>query len=154
MGRAGAHNEFLLRAAIQCLGGIVANDVQESVYLNARKDSEENNFTGKNNYVLHFPPGQLPKVNAFWSLTMYGLDYCLVDNPINRYSLGDRSPGLKKDPDGGLTIYIQNSSPGKDKESNWLPSPAEEYYVVLRCYLPDEEIYEQRWFPPAVQKVK
>ena len=154
LGRAGANNEFLLRAAVQCLGGIVANDVQESVYYNTRKDSGENDFTGKNNYELYFPPGQLPKVNAFWSLTMYGLDFCLADNPINRYSLGDRSPELKYDTDGGLTIYIQNKSPGKEKESNWLPSPPDEYYIVLRCYLPEPDIYEQRWFPPAVRKVK
>ncbi len=154
LGRAGANNEFLLRAAVQCLGGIVANDVQESVYYNTRKDSGENDFTGKNNYELYFPPGQLPKVNAFWSLTMYGLDFCLVANSINRYSLGDRSPELKYDSDGGLTIYIQNRSPGKEKESNWLPSPSGDFYIVLRCYLPDSEIYEQRWFPPAVKKVK
>lgn len=154
LGRAGANNEFLLRAAVQCLGGIVANDVQESVYYNTRKDSEEKDFTGKNNYEIYFPPGQLPKVNAFWSLTMYGLDFCLVDNPVNRYSIGDRSSELKYDSDGGLSIYIQKNSPGKVKESNWLPSPPEEFYIVLRCYLPDPEIYEQRWFPPAVKKVK
>ncbi len=152
LGRAGKNNEFLLRAAVQCLGGIVGNDVEESVYLNTRKDSDENNFTGRNKYTLHFPKGQLPKVNAFWSLTMYGMDFCLVDNPINRYSLGDRSKELKYDADGSLTIYIQKESPGNDKESNWLPSPGEEFYIVLRCYLPDAEIYEQRWFPPAVIK--
>lgn len=153
LGRAGANNDFLLRAAVQCLGGIVANDAEESVYYNTRKDSQENDFTGINNYELYFPTGQLPKVNAFWSLTMYGLDFCLVDNPADRYSLGDRSPELKYDSDGGLTIYIQKNSPGKNKESNWLPSSSEEFYIVLRCYLPDPEIYEQRWFPPAVKKV-
>ncbi|HMS65556.1 MAG TPA: DUF1254 domain-containing protein [Ignavibacteria bacterium] len=153
LGRAGANNEFLLRAAVQCLGGIVANDVQESVYLNTRKDSDENNFSGSNNYFLRFEPDEFPKVNAFWSLTLYGMDFNLADNPINRYSLGDRSPDLKMGDDGSLTIYIQNKSPGPDKESNWLPSPADEFYIVLRCYLPDKEIYEQRWFPPAVKKI-
>jgi hypothetical protein len=154
LGRAGKNNEFLLRAAIQCLGGIVSNDIQESVYLNTRKDSEGNNFSGEKKYIFHFPPGQLPKVKAFWSLTMYGMDFNLVANPINRYSLGDRSPDLEKDSNGGLTIYIQNESPGTDKESNWLPSPPGEFYVILRCYLPDEEIYEQRWFPPAITTSK
>ena len=143
----------MLRAAVQCLGGIVANDVQERVYLNTRKDSDENNFSGSNNYFLRFEPDEFPKVNAFWSLTLYGMDFNLADNPINRYSLGDRSPDLKMGDDGSLTIYIQNKSPGPDKESNWLPSPADEFYIVLRCYLPDKEIYEQRWFPPAVKKI-
>jgi hypothetical protein len=153
LGRAGKNNEFLLRAAVQCLGGIVANDVEESVYLNSRKDSEEKDFTGKKKYVLHFTKEQLPKVKAFWSLTLYGMDFNLTSNSINRYSLGDRSEDMKYDIDGSLTIYIQHESPGTDKESNWLPSPEGDFYLILRCYLPDAEIYEQRWFPPAVKAV-
>ncbi len=153
LGRAGKNNEFLLRAAVQCMGGIVANDVEEAVYLNTRKDSDENDLTGKKKYELHFPKDQLPQVKAFWSLTLYGMDFNLTANPINRYSIGDRTPDLKYGSDGSLTIYIQHESPGKDKETNWLPSPSDEFYLILRCYLPDEEIYEQRWFPPAVKKV-
>ncbi len=77
----------------------------------------------------------------------------MVNNPINRYALGDRSAGLKRDPDGGLTIYVQAEAPEKNKESNWLPAPKGDFNMVLRSYLPAEEIVEQRWSPPPLMKV-
>jgi hypothetical protein len=97
----------------------------------------------------------LPKVKAFWSLTVYSPDFNLVDNPINRYSIGDRTPALKRDPDGGLTVYIQANSPGKDKESNWLPSTKSgPFLLVIRTYMPEKEILDQTWQIPGVTEAK
>jgi hypothetical protein len=84
---------------------------------------------------------------------MYNLKYNLVANPINRYSVGDRS-GMKRDADGGLTIYVQKNSPGADKESNWLPSPDEPFFMFLRTYLPGDDILNQTWQPPKIARVE
>ena len=95
----------------------------------------------KHNYTLTFPPGQQPPVNAFWSLTMYdGKSQLLIENPINRYLINSPMlPDMKKNPDGSLTLYIQNKSPGADKESNWLPAPNDTIYLVMRLYWPKTE---------------
>lgn len=151
MGRAGLSDDFLLRASLQCLGGIIANDPAEAIYFNTASDAAGQPLDGAKRYVLRFPPGQLPKVNAFWSITMYDPTYNLVANPINRYAIGDRSKGLKMDADGGLTVYVQGDSPGKDRESNWLPSPSDgRYLIVLRTYMPGVEIVEKKWSPPGL----
>ena len=92
-------------------------------------------------------------MNAFWSLTMYDSDSYLVPNPINRYALGDRN-NLKFDTDGSLTLYIQSDSPGKDKESNWLPAPKHaDFKLSLRLYAPKKEVAAGTWAPPAVKRV-
>ena len=97
-------------------------------------------LNGANNYVLRFTKDQIPPVDAFWSLTMYDKDSYLVDNPIGRYALGDRS-NMKLGDDGSLTIYIQSESPGQEKESNWLPSPKGEVFkVALRLYVPKKQL--------------
>lgn len=153
-GRAGLADDFLLRAGPQCLGGIISNDPEEAMYIYTFKDGADKPLEGGKAYTLRFPPGQLPKVNAFWSLSMYDHGNNFVDNPINRYAIGDRSPGMKPDADGSLTLYIQPTSPGSEKEGNWLPSPAnEKFYVVLRAYLPDAEVSEGRWAPASVMRV-
>ena len=108
----------------------------------------------RDNYQLTFPAGKLPPVDAFWSITMYGLDANLVDNPLDRYSIGNRSKGLKTDSDGGLTLYLQHESPGKDKESNWLPAPNGNFYVSIRTYRPREEIMNGSWAPENILTVK
>ena len=154
MGRAGLDDDFLLRASLQSMGGIIANDPAEAVYINTTKDASGQTLDGTKRYTMRFPPGQLPQVNAFWSITMYDPTYNLTPNPINRYAIGDRTQGLKKDPDGGLTIHLQNSSPGADKESNWLPTTANgPFLMVLRTYMPGPEIAEQKWAPPPVMEV-
>lgn len=151
-GRAGVVDDFLLRAGPQCLGGIISNDPEEAMYIYTFKDGDGKMLEGGKAYTLRFTRGQLPKVNAFWSLSMYDHSNNFVDNPINRYALGDRSRHLKPDADGSLTIHMQPTSPGPEKEGNWLPSPANErFYVVLRAYLPDVEVSEGRWAPPAIQ---
>jgi hypothetical protein len=154
MGRAGLSDDFLLRASLQCLGGIIANDPAEAIYFNTTVDSTGQAFDGTKRYTLRFPPGRLPQVNAFWSITMYDPTYNLVANPIDRYAIGNRTPGLKQDADGGLTIYVQSDTPGKDKESNWLPSPKNgSFLIILRTYMPGPEIVEQKWAPPGVVPV-
>ncbi|HEV3263474.1 MAG TPA: DUF1254 domain-containing protein [Gemmataceae bacterium] len=153
MGRAGDKDDFLLRAALQSMWGIVANDPAEAVYLNTSTDPDGQQLTGANRYVMHFPDGGLPKVKAFWSITLYDARHNLVANPLKRYALGDRDK-LKFNGDGSLDIYIQNESPGGDREANWLPAPKEDFNLVLRSYLPGAEIQEQRWTPPAINKVK
>ena len=153
LGRAGLADEFLQRGAAQCLGGIIANDPAEAVYYNTAMDGAGQPLDGTRRYSLRFAPGQLPEVDAFWSLTLYDPTYNFTANPINRFSLGDRTKGLKKDADGGLTIYIQSTSPGKDKESNWLPStPSGQFLLIMRAYMPGAEILEQKWAPPPVVK--
>jgi hypothetical protein len=92
------------------------------VYPLAERDGDGKPFNGANKYSLHFTKAEIPPVDAFWSLTMYDDDAYLVANPINRYALGDRSY-LTFDAEGGLTLYVQSDSPGKDNESNWLPAP-------------------------------
>ena len=155
LGRAGQDDDFLTRAALQCLVGIVANDPEEAIYLLTAFDSQGQFLSGSNNYVMHFSPDGLPEVDAFWSVTMYGLDNNLIANPINRYRLGTYPKGaLHFDADGGLTLYIQNKSPGSDKESNWLPAPKEKFYLILRTYIPGQEIVLHEWKPPAVERIK
>lgn len=121
--------------------------------MNTFTDAVGEPLSGSNGYIMHFRAGQLPNVKAFWSVTMYGLDNNLVANSINQYKIGSYPKGaLKLDADGGLTIYIQTDSPGKDKESNWLPSPKAAFYLVLRTYMPASELVSQEWVPPAVAK--
>jgi hypothetical protein len=106
-------------------------------------------------YTLRFAGGQFPPVNAFWSLTMYDLpNQLLVKNPINRYLINSPMlPSLKRDPDGGLTIYIQNEAPGADKESNWLPSPKGPFMMAMRYYWPKPELLREQWNSPPLNRI-
>ncbi len=130
--------------------GIYGNTAAEALYPGIGQDSTGAPLTGANNYVVKFPSGQLPPVNAFWSLTMYELPQSLlVDNPIKRYLIN--SPMLSSlvpDPDGGYTIYVQNQSPGIDREANWLPSPQGPFQMVLRLYWPKPDALNGTWKPP------
>ena len=150
-GRPSATRDWLFRA-VQMFAGFVANDPVEATYLPVSLDGEGKPLTGKNRYVIHFGKGGEPKVKAFWSVTMYNLQYNLVANPINRYSVGDRS-GMKPDADGGLTIYVQKDSPGGDKEPNWLPAPDGQFFLFLRTYLPGDDILNQTWQPPKITAI-
>jgi hypothetical protein len=150
-GRLTQTRDWLLRA-VQPFAGFVTNDPVEATYLNVSVDGDGKPLNGKNRYVIHFDKGAEPKVKAFWSVTMYNLKYNLVANPINRYSLGDRS-GMKRDANGGLTIYVQKDSPGSEKEANWLPAPDGPFFMVLRTYLPEDDILNQWWQPPKITAV-
>ena len=130
--------DWLLRAAA-AKAGIYGNDAAEAMYPMTREDAAGQPFDGsKANYTLTFTAGQLPPVIAFWSVTMYdGRTQLLIENPISRYLINSTMlPNMKKNPDGSLTIYIQKDTPGKDKESNWLPAPNGPIYMVMRLYWP------------------
>ena len=138
--RAYYNGDWLKRAAV-AKAGIYANDTAEAAYPMAAKDSTGQPLdASKHNYTLTFPAGQLPPVNAFWSVTMYdGKTQLLIENPINRYLINSPMlPQMKKNADGSLTIYIQNKTPGKANEPNWLPAPDAPFYVLLRLYWPKE----------------
>jgi hypothetical protein len=148
-------NNYLYRMAAAVLG-IYGNSKQEAMYPMYLVDAEKQKFDGANRYTVRFAPGQLPPVHAFWSLTMYEMPQSLlVANPINRYLLNSPMlPQFKKDADGGLTLLIQNESPGKDKESNWLPAPKGPFVMAMRLYWPKEEATEGKWNAPLAQQVK
>lgn len=142
---------YLLRAAT-AFKGLGANLAKDAVYPMLVTDANGNPLSGSNRYVLHFTKEQIPPVKAFWSLTLYDDKQFFVPNPIDRYTIGDRSQ-MQINPDGSLDIYIQNTSPGKTKESNWLPAPKGDFNLVLRLYEPKEEVLNSQWKPPAIKKL-
>lgn len=150
-----------LKRAAAAKGGIYGNDAVEAMYPMTREDITGEKLDGsKHNYTLTFPAGQLPPVNAFWSVTMYdGKTQLLIENPINRYLIN--SPmlaNMKTNADGSITLYIQKDSPGADKEANWLPAPNGEIYLVMRLYWPKTEAPSilpagsGSWSPPGIVK--
>jgi hypothetical protein len=148
-----------LKRAAAAKGGIYGNDAVEAVYPMAKTLADGEVLDGsKHKYTLTFPAGQFPPVDAFWSVTMYdGKSQLLIENPINRYLINSPMlPGMKKNADGSLTLYIQKDSPGADKESNWLPAPNDEIYLVMRLYWPKVEAPSilppgnGTWKPPAI----
>jgi hypothetical protein len=149
-------NNYLYRFAAAKLG-IYGNSKQEAMYpIFSVDDAGEKLDGAKHRYALHFAPGQLPPVNAFWSLTMYELpESLLVANSLNRYLINSPMlPELKRDADEGLTIYFQHESPGKDKESNWLPAPNGPFWVIMRLYWPKQEALDGSWTAPPVKRVE
>src|SRR4051812_42701354 len=146
-------NNYLYRMGAAVLG-IYGNSKSEAMYPIYSVDSDGKPLNGANHYSLHFEPGKLPPVNGFWSATMYGLPgSLLVANPLHRYLLN--SPMLrqfKKDADGGLSLFFQHESPGKEKEANWLPAPEKEFMVVMRLYWPKEEATSGEWTAPALKR--
>jgi hypothetical protein len=148
-------NNYLYRYVGAVLG-IYANSKNEAMYPVYKIDSNGQPLEGTNKYVVTFGPGQLPPVNAFWSITMYELPASLlVENPLNRYLINSTMiPDLKKNSDGGITLYIQNESPGKDRESNWLPAPKGPFAVFLRLYWPKDEALNGTWKQPNLEMVK
>jgi hypothetical protein len=153
--RAFLKNNYLYRFAAAELG-IYGNSKQEAMYPIYRLDAGGQPLNGKNKYIIRMNGEQLPPVNAFWSFTMYKLpSSLLVANPIHRYLINSPMlPQLKKNADGTITIYIQNTSPGKDKESNWLPAPDGPFSVFLRLYWPKEAALDGSWKQPPLELVK
>ncbi|KAF1690145.1 DUF1254 domain-containing protein [Pseudoxanthomonas koreensis] len=150
-------NDYLGRMASAMLG-IYGNSKEEANYPAYFVDSEGRPLDGTGNrYTVRFEPGSLPPVNSFWSLTLYGLpESLLVDNPIDRYLVNSTmEQGLVRDADGGITLYIQNESPGKEREANWLPAPAGPFFMVMREYWPKPEALDGSWqAPPAVRSAE
>ena len=150
------NNNYLYRFAAAVLG-IYGNSKQEAMYPIYKADASGQILDGtRNRYTLHFKADRLPPVNAFWSVTMYELpSSLLVANRINRYLINSPMlPGLKRDTDGGITLYIQNESPGKTKEANWLPAPKGPFMAVMRLYWPKDEAISGTWKEPPVELVK
>jgi hypothetical protein len=148
-------NNYFSRMVAFVIGNY-GNSKEEAMYPIYTSDSEGQALVGAHRYTLRFALGQLPPVNAFWSLTMYGLpENLLVANPLNRYLINSPMlPQLKRDADGGLTLLVQNESPGKDWEANWLPAPKGQFLMALRLYWPEEEAIDGRWTEPKVVKAK
>src|SRR5688572_27666444 len=151
--RAYLKNNYLYRMAGAVLG-IYGNSKQEAMYPVYALDAAGQKLDGANRYTVRFAPGELPPVNAFWSLTMYDLpESLLVANPINRYLLNSPMlPQFVKDTDGGLTFYVQNETPGKDKEPNWLPAPKGPFFIAMRLYWPKEAALDGTWKQPPMMK--
>jgi hypothetical protein len=146
-------NNYLYRMAA-AVNGIYGNSKQEALYPIYAIDSTGQKLNGASRYRLRFAPGQFPPVRAFWSLTMYELPASLLfANPLNRYLLNSpMMPQFKKDADGGLTLIIQNESPGTDKEANWLPAPKGPFVMFMRLYWPEPEAVEGKWTAPPLTR--
>jgi hypothetical protein len=145
--------DYLDRAFITAIG-LGANRPQDAVYPTSEVDAEGRPYSGTNNYVMHFDKGQMPPVNGFWSITMYDAAYFFVANPLNRYTLSARNK-LKKNPDGSVDLLFQHENPGKNKESNWLPAPADKFILMLRMYWPKEaspSLLNGTWTIPPVKQ--
>lgn len=150
----GFGHDHLLRAFI-ARQGIGALSPHEAIYPRCETDSSGQMLDGARRYRIRFAPGQLPPVNAFWSITLYSTrDFMLVDNPIARYAIGDRTPGLQHDTDGGLTLHIQHAAPlDAAARANWLPAPADGFFLCLRAYLPRAEMLDGRYTLPAPERI-
>ena len=136
--------------------GIYGNSKEEAMYPAYFTDAGGQKLDGANNYTLRFAPDGLPPANAFWSVTMYALPASLLsENPLNRYLINSPMlPSLKKDADGGITLYLQHASPGKDKESNWLPAPAGPFFVAMRVYWPKPAALDGTWKAPPMERAQ
>ncbi len=147
-------NNYLYRMMAAALG-IYGNTKEEAMYPAYYVDGKGQKLDGANKYTIHFALGQLPPVNSFWSITMYDQPASLlVANPLNRYLLNSTMlPQFKKDKDGGLTLLLQNESPGRDKEANWLPAPMGPFSMIMRLYWPKEEALDGKWIAPLLNKV-
>jgi hypothetical protein len=145
-------NGMLFRAVCALVFPGPVNVPQEAMYWTTSKDGEGCGLNGRHDYMMHFPPGGLPPNDAFWSLTMGDAKNRFVANPINRYSVSDRS-GLVPNADGSVDIYIQNTAPA-GHESNWLPAPAGKFILWLRVYVPGAAILDGKYKVPPVVEVK
>jgi hypothetical protein len=145
-------DDYLLRAAV-AKDQIYVTVPEEALYPVAKGDAGGEPLSGEHAYRIRFPPAQLPPVDGFWSLTMYTANGGpLVANPIDRYAIGDRTPGLVAEGDGALTIRIQRAPPAHGSPVNWLPAPAGPFHLMLRLYIPRAGVLDRSWFPPPVER--
>lgn len=147
--------DYLFRSAV-AYKFIYTNSPEEAIYPIAEADDNNEVLDGsKKRYILHFDADELPPVDAFWSMTMYHKDTRLmVENPIKRYSIGDRTKGLHYEKDGSLNIYIQKDAPSNAKKSNWLPAPDGDFYIIARLYMPKKEAIDGSYHLPAITQMK
>ena len=149
----GEYSKNIPLSAAVAYFGYGANTAEEALYVTAIVDADGNELNGANKYQIHFEKGQLPPVDAFWSITMYNRpDNQLIENPLNRYNIGGLSPSLIPNPENGsVSILIQNRAP--DDESNWLPAPKGNFWIILRMYNPKQEVLDGNYLPPEVVKL-
>lgn len=144
-------DDYLTRA-VGAMLGILGNAAEEFLGVGWQVDAKRQPFDGRKRYRIRFGPGQLPPVDAFWSITVYNQERLLYANPLARYVINTPMlASLKRDADGGITLHVQHESPGKDRERNWLPCPATPFGLTARTYLPREAIRTGRWTAPAVE---
>jgi hypothetical protein len=136
--------DYLTRASC-AKANIFVNKPIETKYFYQDLDSAGTRLNGGNKYTVTFAKGEIPPVKGFWSLTMYNQEHFFVPNQLNRYSLGTKNKGLKQNPDGSLTLYIQSTPPDADKMSNWLPAPKDVFSLYIRCYWPEERVVNDSW---------
>ncbi|MFP4538006.1 MAG: DUF1254 domain-containing protein [Dichotomicrobium sp.] len=149
----GVYGNYYLKRAIITQQGLGANEPQDAVYPLNLGDSEGQPLNGVNNYRIHFDKDEIPPVNAFWSITLYDEKGYQVANSLNRFAVSSWMP-FKYNDDGSLDLYFQNTSPGKDKEANWLPAPKGVFNLTMRLYAPKSDALTGKWSPPAVTKTK
>jgi len=143
-----------LRRAAAAIFGLWGNDLEEAFYPEASVDADGDALdASKHDYVLHFAADELPPVKSFWSLSMYKLpQQHFIHNPIDRYVIGNNTEGVVYGEDGSLTVYLQHESPGKERESNWLPAPDGLFSLQMRCYWPEPAALDPLYAPPAVRR--
>jgi len=145
--------DFLNRATTG-KSNILDNKPEETKYFYRDLDSAGGQMDGKNTYSITFAKGQLPPVKGFWSLTLYNEHHFFNKNPLSRYSLGTKNKTLQYNADGSLTLYAGEKSPGKDKETNWLPAPNGTFSLYIRSYWAEQPVLDGTWMAPQVEKVK
>jgi len=151
-GRSGVHGDFYIRAAVQSMRGIVANDAEEAMYMARDKDQNDDSITSEHTYELHFLPGQLPPARYFWSLTVYDQDANLMLNDYDRYAISGNSQELVYEEDGSLRILI-GGEPPEGMLGNWLPAGESFTRITLRMYGPEKAMVEGTWKPPQLNKL-
>jgi hypothetical protein len=144
--------DYPVRTAV-AKSNMYENRFNETKYIFTDTDSEGKQLNGNSTYSVTFPAGKLPPVKGFWSMTLYNEHHFFNSNPLKRFSLGTKNKTLQNNPDGSLTLYAGAKSPGKDKETNWLPAPPAPFSLYLRTYWPSEEVINGSWIPPEVKKI-
>jgi hypothetical protein len=147
----GVYGNYYLKRAIIAQAGLGANLPEDAIYPLSLGDEAGRPLDGANRYTLHFEANALPPVEAFWSVTLYDNEGFQVANALNRFAVSSWMP-FERDPDGSLTLYVQNENPGKDREANWLPAPKGPFNLTMRLYAPRSEALTGRWNPPPVTK--
>lgn len=154
--KTGTYGTNYIQRAMMTTLGLGANLPQDAINPTSEGPSMLKPYTGEKRYVMHFKKGELPPVNAFWSLTMYDPEYEFVPNPINRQCIGSRQD-LRPNEDGSVDLYIQNETPGLERQSNWLPAPKGKFILVMRLFWPKEgppSILDGSWKIPPVKEVE
>jgi hypothetical protein len=149
----GVYGNYYLKRAIIAQFGLGANLPEDAIYPVNLADESGKSLDGANKYTLHFDKGATPPAGAFWSVTLYDQDGFQVPNPLNRFAVSSWM-NLKQNADGSLDLYLQNESPGTDKESNWLPAPKGAFNLTMRIYSPKSEALTGAWNPPPVTRVQ